>query len=155
MTIDTVVEQFRAQLNLSKEEEWELLEEVRAHLEDAVAEAEARGKDSQTALLKAAEDFGIAESSFALQQVHKGNEMRQVILMCIVPVFFTVVLRWLVFSADGTTADWPTIFTVPVRATVAAAILLVPLTQVRRWPYVVASWTFFWSISFIFILASR
>lgn len=155
MTIDSVLAQIRAQLNLSKEEEWELLEEIRAHLEDAVADAEAAGKDRTTALFKAAEDFGVFESSQALQQVHKGSEMTQVILMCIVPVFFTLVLRWLVFSADGTITDWQPIFNRPIRVIIATSILLLPLTQIRRWPYVTVSWIFFWLISVIFIVASR
>lgn len=155
MTIDSVLAQIRIQLNLSKEEEWEVLEEIRAHLEDAVADAEVAGKDHRTALLKAAEDFGVVESSQALQQVHKGNEMTQAILMCIVPVFFTLVLRWVVFSADGTTANWPTIFSRPVRFTIAIIVLLFPLTQFRRWPYVTAAWTLFWTLSVIFIVASR
>lgn len=155
MTIDSVLEEVGSQLNLSKEEEWELLEEIRAHLEDAVAEAEARGKDRTTALLKAAEDFGVHESSQALQAVHKGSEMTQVLLMCIVPIFCTLVLRWLIFAADGTTASWPTIFSRPVRLTIAIAVFLLPFTQIRRWPYVTAAWTFFWTISVIFIVASR
>ncbi len=155
MTIDSVLEQIRSQLNLSKEEEWELLEEIRAHLEDAVADAEAMGKDHTTALLKAAEDFGVLESSMALQQVHEGSEMTQVLLMCMVPVFFTLVLRWLIFSADGTTASWSTLFSRPVRIVIAILILLLPLTQCRRWPYVTAAWAFFWTISVIFIVASR
>ncbi len=155
MTIDSLLEQIRSQLNLSKEEEWELLEEIRAHLEDAVADAEMHGKDRTTALLKAAEDFGVLESSIALQQVHKGSEMTHVILMCIVPVFFTLVLRWLIFAADGTTAGWPTLFSRPTRVLIAGVLFVLPLTQCRRWPYVAAAWTFFWTISVIFIVASR
>lgn len=151
VTIDDVLEQLRQQLNLSKESEWELIEEIRAHLEDAVDAAQLDGKDGQTALLKAAEDFGFEEVSHELQKLHGEWEMTQVLLLCIVPIVCTVVLRWLVFSAEGTTTGFKMIFDRPGVIAVGLTVLVLPILQLKRWPLVIFGWLFFWSISFVFM----
>lgn len=149
-TIDTVLNQIRIQLNLSKETEWEVIEEIRAHLEDAVDAAKAKGQDETTALLKAAEAFGVEEVGEALQEVH-GMESAEALLMCIVPVFATIVLRWTVFSAEGTARDWQQIVTRPVLLIVALATLILPLIPFRNWRYASIGWLCFWAISFVFM----
>lgn len=151
ITIDSVLDQIRAKLNLSSETEWELLEEIRAHLEDAVDAAQHNGKDQTTALLKAAEDFGLDESAEQLQELHSELEITQVLLLCIAPIVCTVLLRWLIFSAAGTTNGWQTLFSRPVIVTVSLIGLILPLTQLRRWPYASLGWLFFWAISLIFL----
>ena len=151
ITIDSVLDQIRTKLNLSSESEWELLEEIRAHLEDAVDAAQHSGKDQTTALLKAAEDFGLEESAEALQKLHGELEITQVLLLCIAPIFCTVILRWLIFSASGTTNGWQPLFTRPVIVIIGLIGLILPLTQLRRWPYASIGWLFFWAISLIFL----
>ncbi len=151
LTVDDVLQHIGANLNLSSETEWELLEEIRAHLEDAVEAARVSDKDEQTALLKAAEAFGLEESSTELQKIHGEWEISQVLLMCIAPIFCTVVLRWLMFAADGTTDGWQTLFSRPVTITIALAVLLLPLSQMRHWPYAAFGWLIFWGISIIFV----
>lgn len=149
-TIDSVLQQVRKQLNLSKETEWELLEEIRAHLEDAVEAAKLKGQDETTALLKAAEAFGVEEVGEALQDVHR-LESAEALLMCIVPVFATIVLRWTVFSAEGTARDWQQIVTRPTLLLVAIATLVLPLIPFRNWRYASIGWVFFWTISLVFM----
>lgn len=149
--IDNVLNQIRIQLNLSKETEWEVIEEIRAHLEDAVDAATLKGQDETTALLKAAEAFGVDEVGVALQDVHH-MESAEALLMCIVPVFATIVLRWTVFAADGTARGWQQIVTRPVLLVVALATLILPLVPFRNWRYASIGWLFFWSISFVFML---
>lgn len=151
ITIDDVLEQIRKQLNLSSESEWELIEEIRAHLEDAVDAARLKGKDETTALLKAAEDFGLEESASELQLIHGEWEVSQALLLCIIPIFFTVVMRWLLFSAEGTISGWEPTFSRPITITICLILLFIPLTQLRRWPYATLTWIVFWFISFIFV----
>ena len=74
MTIDEVLTSISIHLHLSKEMEHEILEEIRTHLEDAVAEAVKRGEDEQAALRQAAEQFGIAEAGAQIQEVHANWE---------------------------------------------------------------------------------
>ena len=78
--IEDVLASIRKELDLSQETERELLEEVRTHLEDAVADAVAAGKDKEVALLKAAEKFGVVESGSALQRVHIAWESADAIV---------------------------------------------------------------------------
>ena len=151
VTIDAVVEQIRPKLNLTAEAEWEVLEEIRAHLEDAVDAARSRGEDETVALLKAAEEFGLEESSIALQEVHGIGEMTEAILMCAVPIFCTVVLRWLVFAADGTAGEWEQIFHRPGVLVIGVIALGVPILQFKQKPYVIAGWVLFWMLSVVFM----
>jgi hypothetical protein len=65
LTIEDVLLRIAANLHLSKETELEMLTEIRTHLEEAVADALSKGADEQTALLKAAEQFGVEEAAAA------------------------------------------------------------------------------------------
>ena len=56
--IDQVLAHVRAQMHLDSETEHEVLEEIRSHLEEAVAVARAQGLDEQAALAEAAARFG-------------------------------------------------------------------------------------------------
>jgi len=61
VTIDQILAKIRKHLYLSKKTEYELMAEIRAHLEDAIAEAKTNGHDEQAALAKAAKEFGVDE----------------------------------------------------------------------------------------------
>ena len=93
MTIDEVLTSISIHLHLSKEMEHEILEEIRTHLEDAVAEAVKRGEDEQAALRQAAEQFGIAEAGAQIQEVHANWEAVDAIFITALPVLFAVALR--------------------------------------------------------------
>jgi len=71
--IDQVLAHIRAQMDLDSETEHEVLEEIRSHLEEAVAAAQAQGLDEQAALAEAAARFGVEEVGVELQQVHAGR----------------------------------------------------------------------------------
>lgn len=151
ITIDSVLAAIAQHMNLSKQTERELLDEIRDHLEDAVDDARQQGKDETIALLKAAEHFGVDEVGKALNETHSSWESSEALLMLIVPVFCTVVLRWLVFGYRGTAADWPMLVSRPVLIIIAAVTLLWPLSQLRRWQYAMIGWGIFWGISIIFM----
>jgi hypothetical protein len=70
--IEQVLARIRAQMDLDSETEHEVLEEIRSHLEEAVAAAQERGLDEQAALAEAAVRLGVEEVGFELQQVHAG-----------------------------------------------------------------------------------
>lgn len=152
MTVDDLLKEVSRDLNLSSEAEWELLQEMRDHLEDAVADAQAEGYDPDLALLKAAERFGIDETLPALQRLHREWEFGEVLLMCSVPVFFTLVLRWLVYDAAGTAGGWQMIVSRPWLPAIALLLLIIPLWQLVRWRMAALVWAFFWLVSVIFML---
>lgn len=151
VTIEHILAQVGSHLNLSSQTERELLEEIRSHLEEAVAEAVARGEDEQVALLKAVEKFGIDEVGAELQEVHAGLESADAIIACILPVFLALVLRWLAFDPDGTAVGWSQLLARPGFWVVAVVALLVPALQFKRWSFALLGWLFFWLLTVIFI----
>ena len=151
LTIDDLLQRIAAQLHLSSETERELLEEMRTHLEEAAATAQAKGYDEQTALLKAAEQFGLEEVGSRLQELHQPWESADAIVACALPVLSALILRWLVFAPDGTALGWPELLTRPALWVVAIVALLVPLFHFHRWRYALVGWLLFWLLTVIFV----
>jgi hypothetical protein len=150
MNVDDVLDSIRARLDLEAETEHELLEEVRAHLEDAVAAARARGLDEEAALAEAAARFGVEEVGRELQAAHVGWGTADGIVAAALPVVCALVLRWLVFAPDGTAVGWREVLVRPAFWVIAVAALAVPLLRFPRWRYALVSWAFFWVLSMIF-----
>ncbi len=148
--IDQILAHVRAQMDLDSETEHEVLEEIRSHLEEAVAAAQAQGLDEHTALAEAATRFGVEEVGVELQQVHAGWGTADAVVAAGLPVVCALVLRWLVFAPDGTALDWPQLLTRPTFWVIAAAALLVPLLKFDRWRYALMTWVFFWAITIVF-----
>jgi hypothetical protein len=152
--IEHVLARIRAQMNLDRETEHEVLEEIRAHLEDVVAEAKAQGLDESEALAQAATRFGLEEVGAELQEVHAGWGTADAVVAAGLPVVCALVLRWMVFAPDGTALGWQQVLVRPAFWTVALAALLVPLLKFERWRYALVSWGFFWIMTVIFALGS-
>jgi hypothetical protein len=96
--------------------------------------------------------FGGAEVGKALQQVHAQWESSEAILACLIPVLAALVLRWVLFTPDGTIAGWQSVLAQPAFWIVALALLLIPVLQFQQWRYVLVNWGFFWIVTLIFIL---
>jgi hypothetical protein len=150
VTLDQILEKIGQKLHISKETEYEVLAEIRTHLEEAMAEAKAQGEDEVSALLRAAERFGIDEASVELQQVHSDWESVEAILACSLPVLFALILRWLVFAPDGSVVDWAQLSV--WSGFVAMVALLVPFAFLHRWRLALIGWGLFWLLSIIFVL---
>jgi hypothetical protein len=150
MNVDDVLDSIRARLDLEAETEYELLEEVRAHLEDAVAAARARGLDEEAALAEAAARFGVEEVGRELQAAHVGWGTADGVVAAALPVVCALVLRWLVFAPDGTAVGWREVLVRPAFWVIALAALAVPLLKFPRWRYALVSWAFFWILSMVF-----
>ncbi len=150
MTVDDVLARVRARLDLDAETERELLEELRDHLEDAVAAARARGLDEEKALAEAATRFGVEEVGRELQATHAGWGTADGVVAAALPVVCALALRWLVFAPDGTAVGWQEVLVRPAFWVVSLAALVVPLLKFPRWRYALVSWAFFWALSVIF-----
>lgn len=70
--IDDILLLIRARLDLEAEAEADVLEEIRTHLEEAVADGRARGLTESAALAQATAHFGVEEAAQALQAAHTG-----------------------------------------------------------------------------------
>jgi hypothetical protein len=152
LTIDQVLANISMHLHLNKETEHEVLAEIRTHLEDAVAGAAAKGEDEQTALLKAAEQFGIDEVGPQLQEVHADWDSIDAITATALPVLFALILRWLAFAPDGSTIEWTRLLVQPGLWIVAATALILPVLCFRRWRFALVGWGFFWLLTVIFVI---
>jgi hypothetical protein len=150
LKVDRVLEQIRVQLDLDAETEYELLEELRGHLEDAVTAARARGLDEEDALAEVAARFGVEEVGRELQAAHVGWGTADGVVAAGLPVVCALILRWLVFAPGGTAVGWREVLVRPTFWVVALAALLLPLLRFPRWRYALVSWAFFWVLSMIF-----
>jgi hypothetical protein len=152
--IEQILAHIRAQMNLDRETEHEVLEEIRSHLEEVVAEAQVQGSDEAKALAQAAARFGVEEVGSTLQEVHAGWGTADAAIAAGLPVVCALVLRWLVFAPDGTALGWQQVLVRPAFLVVAVAALLVPVLKFERWRYALVSWGFFWLMTVIFVLGS-
>jgi len=154
VTIDDVLVSIRRQLDLDAETEYDVLEELCAHLEDAVADARARGVDEGQAMAQAAARFGIPEIGAELQSTHMGWGTADGVIAAALPVLCTLILRWMVFSPGGTAVGWQEILVRPAFWAIALAALLVPLLRFSRWRHALVSWDVFWGLSVTFVVWS-
>jgi hypothetical protein len=152
--MEQVLARIRSQMDLDRETEHELIEEIRSHLEEVVAAAQAQGQDEAEALARAAARFGVEEVGAELNDVHAGWGTADAVFAAGLPVVCALVLRWLVFAPDGTTLGWQQVLVRPAFWVVALAALLAPLLKFERWRYAVVSWGFFWIITVVFALGS-
>jgi hypothetical protein len=152
VTIDDILDQIQSHLRLEAETEHEVLEEIRGHLEEAVAAAKARGLDEERSLREAAAAFGIEQSAVELRQVHAGWGTADGIAAAALPVLLALVLRWLVFAPDGTADAWRQALSHPALAAIAAVAILLPLLCFPRRRYALAAWTVFWGLSLITVV---
>jgi len=147
MTIDDVLAQVRARLDLEADREHELLEEIRGHLQDAVDAAMARGLDPEAALAEAASRFGIVATTGELRRAHAGWGALDGVLAAAVPVVLALLFRWLIFAPDGTATGWREALNRPAFWVIAIISLLAPLARFRQRRAVLAVWALFWGLS--------
>ncbi len=152
MTIDDVLEQMRPGLNLEAETEYEVLEEIRGHLEEAVNAARTRGLDEQLALKEAAAALGMQQTATELHEAHAGWGTLEGVAMAALPVIFALVLRWVIFAPDGATDTWREMLPRPTLAVIAVVAILVPLLRFPQRRYALVLWVLFWGLSLITVL---
>lgn len=152
ITVDQVLENISSKLHLSQETQTEVLAEIRTHLEDAVSEAVAQGKDEQEALINVAQKFGLDEAGAELQEVHVNQDSIDAVAATGLPILFAVILRWLAFAPDGSPVEWRQLLIQPGFIIIAIVALLFPAVCFHRWRYVLAMWGIFWLLTVIFVL---
>jgi hypothetical protein len=150
--IDRLLLRIRAQMDLDVETEHEVLAEIRDHLEEAVAQAQAEGLDEAEALAQAAARFGVEEQvGQELQAAHAGWGTADAVIAAALPVVCALILRWLAFAPDGTALGWPQLLSRPAFWIVALAALFIPLLKFERWRYALVTWVVFWGLTVIFV----
>ncbi|MGD8465600.1 MAG: permease prefix domain 1-containing protein [Anaerolineae bacterium] len=150
--LDDLVARIQAQMDLDAQTEYDVLSEIRDHLEEAVAQARAAGLDDGEALLQAASRFGLEEEiGRQLQAAHQGWGTADAVMAAALPVVGALILRWLAFAPNGTALGWPQLLSRPAFWIVALVALLVPLLKFERWRYALATWVLFWGLTVLFV----
>ncbi|NUQ37882.1 MAG: hypothetical protein HUU23_08825 [Caldilineales bacterium] len=150
--IDAYLAGLAERLELDAQQRRELLDEMRGHLQDAVAAAQARGLDEQTSLQEALAAFGPEVRIAAeMNTVYAGWGMTDAIIFTALPVIMGLLLRWLVFAPAGSAAGWEKVLTSLPFWIVALAALLVPLLRFPRFRFALISWVLFWSMTVAFV----
>jgi hypothetical protein len=138
---------------LDAQTEHDVLEEIEAHLEDAVTAARARGMPQDEALADAVARFGLQDAARQLQATHAGWGTADGVIAAGLPVICALALRWLVFAPDGAAGGWHQALLRPAFWGVSLAAFLIPLLSFSRWRHALASWAFFWLLSLVFMLS--
>jgi hypothetical protein len=150
--LDDLVARIQAQMDLDAQTEYDVLSEIRDHLEEAMAQARAAGLDDGEALLQAASRFGLEEEiGRQLQAAHQGWGTADAVMAAALPVVGALILRWLAFAPNGTALGWPQLLNRPAFWIVALVALLVPLLKFERWRYALATWVLFWGLTVLFV----
>lgn len=157
MDTDALIESFLAgmgdRLDLDQQRKRETLDEMRSHLLDAVAFYRDQGLTPSASLERALLRFGpqphIAEE---LNRVYAGWGTADAIVFTALPVLMGLLLRWLVFAPGGSAIGWEHVLTSIPFWIVALAALLIPLLKFPKWRYALASWTFFWGVTVLFMM---
>jgi hypothetical protein len=150
--IESLLARIQAQMDLDEETEQEILDELRDHLEAAVAQARVEGLDEAAALARAATRFGVGDQvGRELHLAHAGWGTADAVVAAALPVVSALVLRWLVFAPDGSALGWPHLLSRPAFWVVACAALLVPLLKFERWRYALVGWVVFWALTVLFV----
>ncbi len=150
--LDGLVARIGAHMDLDSEAEHEVLAEIRDHLEEAVAAAQAEGLDEAQALARAAANFGLEEEvGRELQAAHAGWGTADAVIAAALPVVSALILRWLVFAPDGTALGWPELLNRPAFWIVALAALFIPVLKFERRRYALVTWLLFWGLTVIFV----
>ena len=153
--LDHLLTRVIEEMRLDRESEHEVLDELRGHLEQAVADELACGLTRADAIHKAAARFGLGDDvGKELQDTHVGWGTADAVMAAALPVLCGLVLRWLVYAPDGTALGWPRLIEQPAFWIVALAALAIPLIRFPRWRYALVSWGIFWIITVIFVAGS-
>ena len=150
--IDLVLKRIGRDLKLNNDTKHEILEEMRCHFEDAVDDAVRRGVNPLDALHDAVGRFGIEEVGPELQAVNGTSESSDAIFIALVPVVGALLLRWVIFSPAGASADWTHFLQRPAFWIVAVVTLLIPILQFQKRSHTIITWIIFWSLTLIFAL---
>ena len=150
--LDRLLARVQSQLDLDVETERDVLAEIRSHLEEAVAAAQADGLGEDEALARAAVRFGVEEEiGQELQDTHAGWGTADAVIAAGLPVLCALILRWLAFAPDGSSLGWPQLLSRPAFWIVALVALFIPLLKFDRWRYALVAWVIFWGLTVIFV----
>jgi hypothetical protein len=141
--LERYLAQVASQLSVDPTTEREILQEIRAHLEEAATELQEAGLGGAESWALAQERFGKArEVGRMLGRLH-SDSANQAVLAAFMPVALAVTFKWVVLPLLGNVARWQGNPTPVILSCLAVLALLVPGLTFKNWRYGYAVWAFF------------
>lgn len=131
------------QLSVDPATEREILQEIQAHLEEAVAEIQEDGLGGEESLALAMEDFGDAREVGRMLGRLYSDSANQAVLAAFLPVALALTFKWILLPLLSALSHWQGSPTPFIFACLAILALLVPGLTFKRWRYGYAVWAFF------------
>lgn len=150
--IDEYLEDLRGHLAVDMLTEREILREVRAHLEEVVAEEMARGRPPMEAARLAVNRFGEARAVAREMESVYGNSVLEALLSATVPVALALAFKWVGLPLIQSYQAWQHLSAPLLLITLAALALLTPGLFLRRWRVGFPVWLFFGTLSVVQVI---
>lgn len=142
-------------LELDRERRRLIADEIRGHVSDAVDAHVRRGLGEAESVRRAIRDLGAPEAlAVELEAVHAGDAAREALRFVILPVFLALIVRFGALSLDGRSGDWTRLAATVPFALLATCALVGPLLALRRERFAAASWSVFWVLTVLLLVAA-
>lgn len=151
--VDCYLAELARGLDLTREDNFQVLDEIRASLLDAAEAHMARGKRADASVELAVTEIGSARQLAAgFTHVYDGRDTREALLVAGLPVVCALALRWLAFEAGGSSINWSPLLRPGPFLAAAGLLLVLPAVPFGRVKLAMAAWTALWGISVAFVV---
>jgi hypothetical protein len=141
--LERYLSEIASQLNVDPVEEREILDEIRSHLEEAIAEMPDEGLDTQERVSLVLQRFGEAREVGRLLGRQHSDSAHQAVLAAFLPVALALTFKWVILPLLRDLGTWQGSPTPLVFACLALLALLVPGLTFKNWRYGYGVWAFF------------
>jgi hypothetical protein len=141
--LERYLSEIASQLNVDPVEEREILDEIRSHLEEAIAEMPDQGLGTQEMVTVVLQQFGEAREVGRMLGRQHSDSANQAVLAAFLPVALALTFKWVLLPLLRGLAHWQASPTPVVFACLAILALLVPGLTLKRWRYGYGVWAFF------------
>ncbi|MDH4209183.1 MAG: permease prefix domain 1-containing protein [Anaerolineae bacterium] len=141
--LERYLSEIASQLNVDPGQGREILNEIRSHLTEAVAEGLAEGLGPEDSLALAIEEFGEAREIGRMLGRRHSDSANQAVLAAFLPVCLAITFKWLLLPLLRDVAHWQASPTPVIFSCLALLALLVPGLTFKSWRYGYGVWAFF------------
>jgi hypothetical protein len=141
--LERYLSEIASQLNVDPVEEREILDEIRSHLEEAIAETPDQGLETQEMVTVVLQQFGEAREVGRMLGRQHSESANQAVLAAFLPVALALTFKWVMLPLLRDLAHWQASPTPVVFGSLALLALLVPGLTFRSWRYGYSVWAFF------------
>ncbi len=141
--LERYLSEIASQLNVDPVEEREILDELRSHLEETIAEMPEEGLGRQEKVTVVLQRFGEAREVGRLLGRQHSDSANQAVLAAILPVALAITFKWMLLPLLRDVAHWQASPTPVIFACLALLALLVPGLTFKNWRYGYGVWAFF------------